>query len=149
MTIRKIALIVATILFSLWGIFIALNFDLIPGVYVGPPKIDEEYLVYSVTSGVNTVDVYQYDDEVCVDTYSTSEADIPDQICSPMSRKLNPSDVTLRWFTLNGDEEEVEAGHPNTTSVHILIKDGEKVILDHKESFVERFVEALNEAMNR
>lgn len=147
--IRKIALIIAACALSILGILIALYFNLIPGVLLTPPKIDAKYLVASFDSGQNTVDVYQTKEQVCVDTYSTSPADVPHQVCSESSRKISRSDITLRWFTYNGKLEEVTADYPNTTSVHIVIKDGDKVIFDHSESFIENLVDAFDKGMQR
>lgn len=145
--IRKIALIIAACALSILGILIALYFNLIPGVVVTSPKIDAKYLVARVDSGNNTVDVYQTKGQVCVDTHSASPADVPHQVCSESARKISRSDITLRWFTYDGKLTEVNANYPNTTSVHVVIKDGATVIINHSESFIENLTDALNKGM--
>lgn len=146
--IKKAALIATASALSLLGIIVALYLNLIPGVNVTVSKVDRDYLIDSFTSGKNKVDIYQHDGKVCADTYSTSKADIPHQTCVTTARKIVPSDITLDWFTLNGGAEKVEAGHPNTTSVHILIKEGETVVFEHHESFIEKLTDAFNDGLN-
>lgn len=146
--IRKIALVVAVIVFYILGIFVALYFNLILGVVVTSPVVNTKYLVVSTRSGNNTVDIYQADGQVCVHAHSTSPADVPHQVCSEAIHKISRKDMTLRWFTWDGKLTEVNADYPNATSVRIVIKDGRTVIIDHSESFIEKLTDALDKGMN-
>ncbi|MDD7384167.1 MAG: hypothetical protein PUG30_01070 [Actinomycetaceae bacterium] len=65
--LRKIALIIAASAIALFGILTAFYFNLVTGLHITNAPFDKSYLVKSITSGNNTVDIYQHDDQVRID----------------------------------------------------------------------------------
>ncbi|OKL48317.1 hypothetical protein BSR28_01015 [Boudabousia liubingyangii] len=106
-------------------------------VHVVPPG----QLVASYRGGaqeMNSVDVYQSVGQVCVDTYSKSQFDIPDLYCFQTDKVINKSDITVTWLRYFGPNFTVESQSDEALVVGVKIQSGGVVLLDKYFSFVEK-----------
>lgn len=87
-------------------------------------------------SDTEFVDVYQIDDLVVINTYSTSGFDKPEQFSFSLSNKLTANDIQVKWLQRNGQEvSDSDKGLPIKVQINVISND--KEVFSVEESFVE------------
>lgn len=65
-----------------------------------------------------------------------------------MREKIAAENVNIQWFALENNLREVSADYPNIALVRVLVQDEGRVLIDYRESFIEKLVDALGNGLD-
>ncbi|AOZ72150.1 hypothetical protein BK816_01595 [Boudabousia tangfeifanii] len=102
---------------------------------------------YAGTLGMNHIDVYQDGKRVCVDTYSQSEFDRPEQYCFQVETPITKDDISVTWLHYFGPRHTVEPQSKYAAVAEVKIKSGDKTVFEKPISFVEKGIAVLEKVM--
>lgn len=140
---RTACMVVLAVLVAWLGAIGALYWNIVPGFYIDrTPTIpkDAHIIVNQAPAGEKIFTVYRDEGDVCVAAYGKA-FDIPYTECVSTAEQIEPSDITVQWLGLIG--EEVDPASPEAAAVHFRIAVGGKTILEHTESYLEEVFHTL------